>query len=669
MSKCWAVLAALVLLIGTPATPAAERSYRKIVLLAGPLDTSHPRGTHEYAKSVRLLKQCLEAARYPDIRVEAFFEGWPKDESVLDDAATIVLISSGSDRREQDHPFLVGERLQVLERHMKRGCGLVLIHWSTFFPNAQGEKMLDWVGGHFDYQSGPQPRRWASDIKEVKTTVRPADARHAVCRGIQPFEVRDEFYYKIRFREKDTRLKPILLAPIEGEGDQVVAWAVQRSDGGRGFGFTGGHYFDNWYVDGFRKLVLNAIVWTAQLEVPQGGVEAAAPEETLERKPPEKPAQVTLTEGRFGEALDAHVAPAVIDPNPAFRDPPLTVECWAKLRSKKNFNVLVASDPKTSSRHWELYTYAENGRLAAYLPGYEPSEIVSDVDVCDGAWRYVALTFDGKTARLYADGKLAKEQTVTPRAGVRPIDGTLTVGVALAPGQRIGCDGLIDDVRVSRGVRTIDRMPDAELPLDPPTLVLLRFNKADVFSADPAWTPRPAVGNAASFEKETDADWVDGRFRVMDTGPYLNATFEHPSWQGKATVFKGTAIRVGDQGEAAVLFDRGQLRLRRRLDRGLSDAYGQALRSAEHADAGGGDRLLDEERPRLGQSRRYMGQPASADGAAARRLGQVPRSASARQACRAGLRRTGRAGAGFAVGRNKGRRDRADADAGSGTVR
>src|SRR5262249_3496478 len=38
------------------------------------------------------------------------------------------------------------------------------------------------------------------------------------------------------------------------------------------------------------------------------------------------------------------------------------------------------------------------------------------------------------------------------------------------------------------------------------------------------------------------------------------ATFTYPSWQGKATCYKGTAIKVGDKGEAAVLFDRNQVR-------------------------------------------------------------------------------------------------------------
>ena len=51
-----------------------------------------------------------------------------------------------------------------------------------------------------------------------------------------------------------------------------MAWARQRPDGGRGFGFTGGHDHWNWGDDDFRKLVLNAIVWTAKLDVPAEGV-------------------------------------------------------------------------------------------------------------------------------------------------------------------------------------------------------------------------------------------------------------------------------------------------------------------------------------------------------------------------------------------------------------
>ena len=59
-------------------------------------------------------------------------------------------------------------------------------------------------------------------------------------------------------------------------------WGYERDNGGRGAGFTGGHYHHGWAVDGFRTVVLNAIVWTAGLQVPEGGVKSKAlTEETL----------------------------------------------------------------------------------------------------------------------------------------------------------------------------------------------------------------------------------------------------------------------------------------------------------------------------------------------------------------------------------------------------
>ena len=61
---------------------------------------------------------------------------------------------------------------------------------------------------------------------------------------------------------------------------QHVAWAYDRPDGGRGFGFTGGHVHANWADDNFRKIMLNAIVWTANVEVPEDGVPSKTPSRT-----------------------------------------------------------------------------------------------------------------------------------------------------------------------------------------------------------------------------------------------------------------------------------------------------------------------------------------------------------------------------------------------------
>ena len=67
-------------------------------------------------------------------------------------------------------------------------------------------------------------------------------------------------------------------AVLEDKQPQHLAWAFVRGDGvGRGFGFTGGHFHSNWQNDDFRKLVLNAIVWSAKVDVPGNGVASQTP--------------------------------------------------------------------------------------------------------------------------------------------------------------------------------------------------------------------------------------------------------------------------------------------------------------------------------------------------------------------------------------------------------
>jgi trehalose utilization protein len=77
---------------------------------------------------------------------------------------------------------------------------------------------------------------------------------------------------------------PTVRAAVAAGEKQHVAWAYQRPDGGRGFGFTGAHNHESWQDDNFRKVVLNAILWTANVEVPKGGCPSPAPDdETIEQ--------------------------------------------------------------------------------------------------------------------------------------------------------------------------------------------------------------------------------------------------------------------------------------------------------------------------------------------------------------------------------------------------
>jgi len=80
------ILAALAVLLLCPAPAPAPRA-KKIVLLAGPLDT-HQKDTHEYERNIILLKHALDTS-LKDVRVEVHFDGWPADPATLDDADTI----------------------------------------------------------------------------------------------------------------------------------------------------------------------------------------------------------------------------------------------------------------------------------------------------------------------------------------------------------------------------------------------------------------------------------------------------------------------------------------------------------------------------------------------------------------------------------------------------
>jgi hypothetical protein len=63
--------------------------------------------------------------------------------------------------------------------------------------------------------------------------------------------------------------------------EETMMWTFERPDGGRGFGFTGGHTHANWGDDNQRKVVLNALLWIAKVDVPKNGVESHVGAEEL----------------------------------------------------------------------------------------------------------------------------------------------------------------------------------------------------------------------------------------------------------------------------------------------------------------------------------------------------------------------------------------------------
>lgn len=841
-------LAAAVLLGCWTSASAEVNGKKKIVLIAG--KKSHGpegNGIHDYPWSVKLLKVMLDNSNIRDqVAVEYHRDGWPADPATLDTADAIMVISDGRDGDlYEEAPHLASqEHIDQVERQIARGCGFLTFHFSTFAPDERAKEMLDWTGGYFDWETDGK-KLWYSAIQTLDTEVELASPEHPVLRGVTPLKMKEEFYYNLRFDPQAAPVTPLWTVPAipgrDADG-RVVAWARQRADGGRGFGTTCGHYYDNWKHESFRKLILNAIAWNARVEIPAEGVTArfythaeitaalagvagVAParfddwpikvliltghhypghlwkdttpaiQEALARDPrmqvevseniedlatdringfdvliqnycnwerpglsdaakagfvkylqdggglcivhfangafhfslpkaensdwpeyrnicrrvwdhtdkkvghdaygkfiveiddPEHPVtrgmeafetidelyfrqqgeapihvlatakskvtgqaepqafvydygkgrifqtvlghaaeslrspgaatllsraaawaakreplttmamvpapaaappaapagKLSLGEGKFDKALDSRSGGAHAPGRDDYRQPPLTVDLWAKLLSKNSYNILAAQELKSSATHWEFFTMPGSGQLTAYLPGYKPDHVRAQVDAADGQWHHVGMVFEPERIRLFVDGQQVADQAVEFQKG-QTVPGGIAFGQLV--GREIGCDGFVDEARLTRGVRDLSVVPDNAPAVDPRTLGLWRFDELSPEGKTRDETPiqnaaGPAVAAAvpaAAAPKQaargpvdghfaegtvgfnwTEGDSVDNRWSQADVGSFLASTIFLPNLP---PVQKGLSILVGNQQQGTLCYDteRGTLR-------------------------------------------------------------------------------------------------------------
>ena len=251
---------------------------KRVAMISG--KRSHGFGSHEHRAGCMLLAEALNNSEL-DIQADVYNDGWPADDSMLDYADTIVIYADGGG----GHPF--NKHLDRVRQLQNRGIGLACLHYGVEVPKgASGDAFRDWIGGYFEADWSVNPH-WTASFKGLPN--------HPIARGVNPFSINDEWYYHMRFVNELAGVTPILTdlppadslsrddgphsnnkyvkaAVLERKEPQHVAWANERNDGGRGFGFTGGHYHWNWGHSDFRTLVLNAIAWTAHADVPADGV-------------------------------------------------------------------------------------------------------------------------------------------------------------------------------------------------------------------------------------------------------------------------------------------------------------------------------------------------------------------------------------------------------------
>ncbi len=266
---------------------------KKVVFVAG--TPGHGYGEHEHNAGCVLLARLLNE-NLPGTHAVVYRNGWPADPTAFDNADAIVLFADGAG----GNPVL--PHLEAVEQRMKRGVGLAVLHYALDVPAGKGRDcLLRWIGGYYETFWSVNPY-WPAEFKTLP--------EHPITRGVRPFSIADEWYYHMRFAADMKGVTPILTAvppdetrkrpdgPYSGNEHvrkrmgmpEHVAWAFERADGGRGFGFTGGHYQWNWGHDDLRRLLLNAIAWVAKAEVPAGGVPSKTPTvEELETGLDDKP--------------------------------------------------------------------------------------------------------------------------------------------------------------------------------------------------------------------------------------------------------------------------------------------------------------------------------------------------------------------------------------------
>lgn len=254
---------------------------RHVLLFAG--RNSHGPRAHNHAAGMQLFAERLEG--FPGLRVSVVVNNWPEADALLGQVDAMVIYADGL----RGHPALQDDRLDRIDRRVREGMGIGMMHFAVDVPpGPPGDAFKRWIGGRYetDYSVNPM---WTAAFETFPD--------HPVARGLEPFVWHDEWYFSMRFRDDMEGIVPILTAtPSDETRDgpyvhprgpyphiqeqkgraETLMWVLERADGGRGFGFTGGHYHAGWEEPMMLRSVLNALVWVAGLDVPEGGVPVEA---------------------------------------------------------------------------------------------------------------------------------------------------------------------------------------------------------------------------------------------------------------------------------------------------------------------------------------------------------------------------------------------------------
>lgn len=254
----------------------ADKPKRLLIVWQKP--DGHPPLTHEFKPGAQVLAELLKS--YPQIQTTVVDgdDPWTEGPKQLDETDGLVMWLSEGSRWMQTNEL----RWAAIKRLAARGGGLTALHWSV------GAKDEQFIPGQLEVmgatRGGPQ-RKYVESLGNYKRV----DPKHPILTGVEDFTAFDEHYYRL---DRRPDIQPLLTVNIDGS-DEMVAWAWQRPDKGRSFGFVGLHFHANWQKPVYRRFVVQGVLWTMNVPIPARGVNTDIDENLLKidgTLPPPPPA-------------------------------------------------------------------------------------------------------------------------------------------------------------------------------------------------------------------------------------------------------------------------------------------------------------------------------------------------------------------------------------------
>lgn len=174
----------------------------------------------------------------------------------------------------------------------------------------------------------------------------------------------------------------------------------------------------------------------------------------------------------FGMALAGGL---VVEGKPDYATPPITVSLRAKLDGATSFNILAANHTKASGAHWEIFTEAGSGNLSVYMPGMKPDHLRTGRSITDGQWRAITFCYAPTEVSLALDGVVVAAQPIESN-GMAAAPSGLAFGRLVEGG--FNCEGLVDDVKIVRGI--VPATPPADLPAQQDDATIGQWNFDDL---------------------------------------------------------------------------------------------------------------------------------------------------------------------------------------------